>query len=293
MALSFLLSEVSDKNTVLEHICSIENRPCEEWKGSTKMSKTYDNSDFPWTEFTLEELGLPDAKYLLEGVKNLEYQIGISGWKLNGNVSERYQGISLTYNNHMNENSFYQTLGSDKLTQQVSAGINHGEHRQMKNTYYDSYGFNCMKLPIYYNLQKMWDMFTMMPVRSRVAYANYYNEGDHWHNSEKRGWHTDEPPQDVLRLNIPLQTQNEYGIEFKDGTFKSLEVGKVYIWDTTVVHRVGVTNRPKKNDWRINLVIGLSPGWKCKKGSDDMYVTTEYHGKPIEEIVKNKLFVKG
>lgn len=293
VSLNFSLSDVPNTKTVLEHICLLENRPAEEWKGSTKLKKQFSDSEFPWTEFTLDELGLPDAEYLLSGIKNLEYQIGIRGWKQNGNVSERYQGISLTYNPIIKDNPFYQTLGSDKLTQQVSAGINHGNHNHIKNTYYDSYGFNSIKRQVYLSLQRMWDRFTMMPVRSRVSYANYHNIPDYLYGNEKRGWHTDEPSRDVLRLNIPLQTQPEYGIEFKDGTFKVLEVGKVYIWDTSIVHRVAVSERPKNNDWRINLVIGLSPGWVCNKDRDAYkYSTTEYHGISIQEVIQHKLFVK-
>lgn len=293
MALSFLLSEVPNDKIVTDYICQLENRPESEWNGSTKLTKQYKDSDFPWTEFTLEELGLPDAQYLHDGINNLQYQVGIEGWHTLGNVSERYKGMSLTYNPRMGGNQFYQTLGSNQLTQQVSAGINHGKHTQVKNTYYDSYGFNRIKSLVYRNLKDMWDRFTMMPVRSRVAYANYYIDDD-YQTDDQRGWHTDEPPQDVLRLNIPLHTYPEYGIEFKDGTFKHLEVGKAYLWDTTVVHRVGVTEKPKKDGWRINLVIGLAPGWRCKKEGDDLrYFTTDYHGVPINEIVQRKLFVKG
>ena len=37
-------------------------------------------SDFGWNEFSLEELGLPSADKILEGVKIIESKIGLFPW---------------------------------------------------------------------------------------------------------------------------------------------------------------------------------------------------------------------
>ena len=37
--------------------------------------------DFGWHEFTLEELGLPPAEDILKGVKAIEKEVGLIGWR--------------------------------------------------------------------------------------------------------------------------------------------------------------------------------------------------------------------
>ena len=37
--------------------------------------------DFGWNEYTLEELGLPTADKILEGVKKIESIVGLTSWR--------------------------------------------------------------------------------------------------------------------------------------------------------------------------------------------------------------------
>ena len=95
----------------------------------------------------------------------------------------------------------------------------------------------------------------------------------------------------LLRVNIPLQTSDEYVMQWKDNTYK-LEVGKAYLWNTRIKHRPTITRKVETKEPRINLVIGLTP-WLTYDPEMDKYSKNELFGKSIKEIVENKLFVKG
>ena len=71
----------------------IENSLNEYFKDTDKEQK-----DFVWQEYTLEELNLPSADKILQGVKNIEKQVGLVGWREKNYESETYKGFGLTYN---------------------------------------------------------------------------------------------------------------------------------------------------------------------------------------------------
>ena len=54
----------------------IENSLYDYFKDTDKEQK-----DFVWQEYTLEELNLPSADKILQGVKNIEKQVGLVGWR--------------------------------------------------------------------------------------------------------------------------------------------------------------------------------------------------------------------
>ena len=76
--------------------------------------------DFGWYEFTLEDLGLPTADKILEGVKKIESKIGLFPWVTKHQIIERYKGFGLTYNpNFIDEKqSRYSQVWGSKLTDQ-------------------------------------------------------------------------------------------------------------------------------------------------------------------------------
>ena len=66
----------------------IENSLNEYFKDTDKEQK-----DFVWQEYTLEELNLPSADKILQGVKNIEKQVGLVGWREKNYESETYKGF--------------------------------------------------------------------------------------------------------------------------------------------------------------------------------------------------------
>lgn len=254
---------------------------------------------FGFSEFTLEELGLPGPDILLKSILDIEKTVGLQGWAENKRESETYKGFSLTYNPDFifsNQSIFHQTIGSPLLTQSFSRKTNHGNHDISKNTYYDSYGFRKIHPIIFSKLGYFLDKFSMPVIRSRVAYQYGFDRG---HN-KKETWHIDEPPYEVLRINIPLQTSHEHVLDivgsdyqgnFLKITNKHLECGNLYIWNTRISHRVTFKEKCLSKSPRIHLVLGLSP-WFDYDENTDSFVEGKHWGKNIQDIVSKKLFLK-
>ena len=244
---------------------------------------------FGWTEFTLEELNLPPVSKILEGVKKIESEVGLQGWRTKGWVSENYKGFGITHNPTFfdkNENVHHQVLGSDLSVDYYSQDKGFGDHKQRKNTYYDTYGFRKIHPIIQKHLGFFLDRFNFHISRSRVAYIFGYG----LEPNTDRGWHVDEATCKLLRVNIPLQTSDEYVMQWNNKTYKQ-ELGKVYLWNTQKEHRPTMIKKVETKEPRINIVIGLVP-WLDYNEETDSYSKNKYFGKPISEIVNEKLFVK-
>jgi hypothetical protein len=256
--------------------------------------------DFTFYEFTLEELGFPSAQKILDGVKKIENEIGLQGWMVGGVEKKKgYNGFSLTYNPDYFDKSvskYHQTWGHKLMKQTFSGWIDIGEHKNMKNTYYDTYGFRNIHELIYNNLKEVIDNLNMPLLRSRCAYL--------WPNPEKLdpfkdNWHIDEYPFDMLRVNIPLQTSVEHELHIKgEDRFgnsynieKHLEVGKAYLWNTNIPHTVGCKTGAPLDLPRIHLVLGMSTYFDYNK-KKDCFVKSKNWGKPLKELVLSKSFVK-
>jgi len=63
------------------------------------------------------------------------------------------------------------------------------------------------------------------------------------------------------------------------------------LWNTRLDHRAAFLKVPKTKEPRINIVLGLTP-WLNYDKNTDTYNKSKYFGKPIKEIVEEKLFVK-
>ena len=70
----------------------IENSLNEYFRDTDKEQK-----DFVWQEYTLEELNLPSADKILHGVKNIEKQVGLVGWREKNYERETYTGLNFLY----------------------------------------------------------------------------------------------------------------------------------------------------------------------------------------------------
>ena len=79
-------------------------------------------------------------------------------------------------------------------------------------------------------------------------------------------------------------------METKNKEYK-LELGKAYLWNTRLPHRPAITKKVETKEPRINVVIGLTP-WLNYNKETDSYSKNKLFGKPISEIVNERLFVK-
>jgi hypothetical protein len=254
-------------------------------------------SGMQFYEFTLEELGLPSAEVLLQQVLAVEQQVGLQHWVNRTKTANDYKGFSLTYNPNYCDNIesiYHQTWGSTQLTQNYSR--NNQNDINIKNTYYDTYAFRKIPPLVETHLGNFIDKFSFPIFRSRIAYFNplFPKPG------KDESWHIDEPPYQLLRINIPLQTCKEHLIDIRGADDhghkfsllgKHLQVGKAYIWNTRMPHRIYINKKVSSTNPRIHIVLGLAP-WIDYNSIDDSYNESKYYGTPIKEIVERKLFLK-
>lgn len=250
-------------------------------------------------EFSLDELGLPSAEELLENINTVRNKIGLKGWKSKGVESQTYKGFSLTYNPDYqgDETSIYhQTWGSLGLTQNYGRVNGLAQLVSKKNSYYDSYSFRRKPPLVEQSLKNLFDRLSMSLVRSRVAWNYVYGK----RKEDIEGWHVDELPYHILRINIPLQTSEEHVIDIAgcdefgnelDIKNKHLEIGKAYIWNTRIPHCVSLKKICQNLNPRIHIVLGVSP-WFDYDESDDSFNQNMLHGRKLDYIIKEKLFVK-
>jgi hypothetical protein len=253
-------------------------------------------SGFSFYEFSLKDLNLPSSKELLCSVLEIKNQVGVQGWRRSSGESKNYRGFSLTYNPNFYDQThsiYHQTWGSNLLTQIFGREQGNGNHEFIKNTYYDSYAFRQVPPIVDQHLGFLFKKFSCSLVRSRAAFLNLYGK-----YPDNQGWHVDEPPYHLFRINIPLQTSQEHVLEIKGSDefgnslnlSKHLEVGKAYIWNTRIPHRVTINSHCRNNNDRIHLVLGFSP-WFKYINDGDYYVKSNIHGVSMNEIISNRLFL--
>jgi hypothetical protein len=249
--------------------------------------------DFLFNEFTLDELGLPSAAKLLAATLAIKDRVGLQGWINNGVESPTYKGFSLTYNPDFHNNAsgiYHQTWGSKFLKQSFGRIKGMGDVPSIRNTYYDTYAFRKISSIVEEHLGELFSNFSCPLLRSRAAFFTPIVP------RLLDGWHVDEPPTHMFRINIPLQTSAEHVLEIngKDEynneltITKHLEIGKAYIWNTRIPHRVTIT-KPCTTE-RIHLVLGLGT-WVDYNTNNDTFSKSHLHGLSLKTIVEEKMFL--
>jgi hypothetical protein len=251
--------------------------------------------DFLFNEFTLDELGIPPAAELLAATLAIKDKVGLQGWINNGVESATYKGFSLTYNPNFHDTTasiYHQTWGSKFLKQSFGRQQGLADVSSIRNTYYDTYAFRKIPDVVEEHLGSLFSHFSCPLLRSRVAFFTPTEVP-----SLRNAWHVDEPPTHMFRINIPLQTSEEHVLEISGSDeygnglvmTKHLEVGKVYMWNTRIPHRVTIT-KPCETE-RIHLVLGFGT-WIDYNTDNDSLSKSSLYGLPLKTIVEEKMFLK-
>lgn len=246
--------------------------------------------DQQFFEFNLSDFGLPSADELLEMTKTIEHKLGrLQGWRSNNKESQTYKGFSLTYNPNTGIDPF-STWGDPRLTQNFSRANGTGGIDILKNSYHDTYRFSQLH-PLMDQYAPLFERLNCQLTRSRVAYIYPVDDSIYTFN-----YHRDEFPFQNLRINIPLQTCPEYVLEitgtdeFGNGLEleKHLEVGKMYVWNTRIPHRVYAKSKPSSALPRIHMVLGVMP-WINVDGEN--YSKNQFFGiQPFDLLKEGMLF---
>jgi hypothetical protein len=199
------------------------------------------------------------------------------------NIKNFYTGFSLVYNPNHQEglDPHASTLGTKKnSTSEEMYWAGTQNHDFIKDSYYDTYGFNNPTPASQYGyLGDFMERCKRSRVRSRVGIIH----GDK-PASDSFGWHKDEEIWENLRINIPITTTESMKFQFEDKPPVHLDAGWAYSFDSNVPHRVFSTE--VSDCCRIHLVLGVSP-WFDYDPVEDIWITNEFYGKkhPFDMLV--------
>lgn len=240
--------------------------------------------DQQFFELDLAEFGLPDAATLLAWTKEIEHRLGgVQGFRSKSMESTTYKGFSITCNPNLGPNPFA-TMGDTRLMAQN--GFN-----AIKNSYHDTYRFSALHPIAGDCYETLLRCFSCQLTRSRVGYIYPKDDSIYRYNL-----HRDEFPYQNLRVNIPLQTSPEYMLEITGSDEygntleleRHLEVGKMYVWNTRLPHRVYAKSKPSSNLPRIHMVLGFMP-WFNVNG--EVATPNQFFGvQPFDLLKRGGLF---
>lgn len=242
-------------------------------------------------EFNLSDFQLPSYSYLLEKTFAIEKELGkLQGWLSQNREWKSYSGFSIAYNPNLGNDAF-QTLGDPRLKQNLSRSVERDNFETLANTYHDTYRFSKIHPVVEKHYKALFDCFNVQQTRGRVSYISPCEDLIY-----KFPYHKDEFPYQNLRINIPLQTCPEYVLEINgEDEFgnkmyleKHLEVGKFYVWNTRIPHRVYAKSKPSSDLPRIHIVLGLMP-WIRIDGEN--FEKNEFFGiQPFDMLRKGIIF---
>jgi len=265
----------------------------EEVENAFQISKYYNTKiEKQFFEFNLSDFGLPTAEELLVSTLEIEKELGhLQGWRSNNKASEIYKGFSLTYNPNLGIDP-YATLGDPKLTQNFSRAEGLGNISVLKNSYHDTYRFSKVHPLVLEHYSSLLSKLNCQLTRSRVSYIFPINDGIHGFN-----FHLDEFTFQNLRINIPLQSDPSYVLEINGSDENGnalvheqhLEVGKCYVWNTRIPHRVYAKEKPTSQLPRIHIVLGVMP-WINVVGEE--FSKNEFFGIQPFDLLKRGLLFK-
>ena len=238
-------------------------------------------------------LRLPLPPALFEGLRAAAIEAvetyGLHGWlsAQGRHDGHHYQSLSLVHNPDLDDPGIHDvhqsTLGTSRNAIDQFFYNATGQHRQLKNTYFDTYGFR-RRTPAAGTgaLGEFLDGCRLTLIRSRLS-VMFGEQGPT--EDFMDGWHRDEPVFENLRLNIPLtadpayRIQIEHQLEKPDPASSSmsehyLEPGYAYTFNTNVAHRVYV--REASAEPRLHLVLGFAPWFDHDPGTDSWRANTHF-----------------
>ena len=227
---------------------------------------------------------------VLEEVIQLYKQVGAVTWQSQNSI--QLYGLSLTYNpNHPKDMWKKGSFGHPRYKVYSSydyyeAVMNDKEHH-LKDDYLDSLSFNTLlpEVKTKQHLYKLLNSFNFPVIRVTVRTINGILINPSVINNG--GFHTDDSPFEVLRINVSLSNNGNFGLEYKDKKIIYTEAGDNIVVNTDKLHRA--YNKESSNFQRTNLIIGLAP-WLNFNSVNNEWSLNHYYGiKHPYDLVKENL----
>lgn len=234
--------------------------------------------------------------WLVSAVAEMEKEFGLFGFVNSSGRSSNpaYASISLTHNPRVAGDPHTSTLGCPQISQQqhfYGEGVN--QHVNLRDSYYDTYGFNSPTPAAQKHLAPLLARMKRSPVRARLSVirADHAEPKDFFW-----GWHKDETVFENLRINIHVTDSDLHRIQIMredrmpanpwDAAIAEhrFEIGYGYSWDTHLPHRACAVQTPSYD--RAAIVLGVSP-WFNYDAESDEWVPNEFFGRkhPLQMLV--------
>jgi len=243
-------------------------------------------------KFDLEELSI-DFNWLVESYLKVDSLLSETPWITKKEKIQSYKGYGLTYNKNFVDTEIpihhqvFGTKDSDGIySQDQNSLINNTE-----NTYFDPFGFRWVVPEVEKHMSFLLEKINGSLLRSRVAkiYSSLARD-------IAPRWHIDEKPFHMIRLIIPITSPPNCSIQLKgsDGYGNevdeklNLRIGKAYVWNNRVPHRICVSEKNAIFDPRVNIILGFNPWYSFV---NEEYIPNDNYGLRIKDIVEKKLFI--
>lgn len=281
--LTFPHKDCPENLTVIEYIKSQVH-----WKdavNSVRLSKI--------TPAELFIKNVPNHREILNDTNDLYNSLGTSYWR--SQESKDLYGLSLSYNpEHPKKDWPLGSFGHPRYKK--FSKVDYFDKPQqdqkyvLKNDYLDSCGFRKLLPEINQNsaLYGLLNSFSMPVVRvtARTIDGGYCYPT----NTPTGGMHRDDPIFEMIRINVCLSNNGNFGLQYQGEEPVFPNPGDVYAINSDHDHRVYVNKFSYFK--RTHLVIGLTP-WLNYNQDTDEWSLNEYFGKvhPLD-LIKQKLIFK-
>jgi len=245
-----------------------------DWKQAVNSLKRDDDSDLDLS------INLKfDADKVLEELLGLYKSVGAVTWQSQNSI--QLYGLSLTYNpNHPKDlwkrGSFGEPRYKIHNSKDYYDAVMNDKDNHLKDDYLDSLSFNTLlpEVKTKPHLYKLLSSFNFPVIRVTARTIN----GLLVYPTEKTngGWHTDDCPFEVLRINVSLSNNENFGLEYKNKKIIYTRGGDNLVVNTDKLHRAYI--KDACNFQRTNLIIGLAT-WLNYDATNNSYSLNNHYGK--------------
>ena len=231
----------------------------------------------------LPKLSVPnltvDPEALLKEIYELYREVGAVPWQSQSNLN--LYGLSLHYNpDHAQDEWKQASFGHPRYrkhsTYDYFKAVSADHENRVKGDYLDSLGF-AKPLPAIAQKEALSSLFarfklpvvrvTARTINGSLTYPTIPGDG---------GLHTDDPPFEVLRINLCLSNNGDFGLQYLDEPPIFSKAGENLVVNTDIKHRAFLKQH---NDYlRTNLIIGVTPWLNYDKERDE-WSLNEYFGR--------------
>jgi len=232
-----------------------------------------------------------DAQGLRHEMASFHKEYGIYPWQRPNmdNQSGAVVGASLTYNpDHAPDQWLTASFGSSQIPSEQHCQVNGQNSLRTKGSYFDSLCFRKMHPGLKVHCPELTNLlnkikFPLVRLTARTVLGYRCKSG--WHGNP----HVDESPFEVLRLNLALENNGDFVMDYETGDTVAPVSGEHFIVNGHVRHAVRMANPSIST--RTHLVIGILP-WLNYHDDEDAWSLNEYCGRmhPFDMVKEGLIF---